>query len=194
MYKKLYLLLLSLMAFSACDSAKQEAAKEQQAGATQTQQEVQPAKPAVLHANTQTRIFSNPEKQDTFKVYLTGESILKAQVTLEIISAEGKQLFQDTFPATDLIGFATDYNKTPQLQEEYIRKRVDEFFQNENFDQPAIAADDEFEEGYATREVWESIKSDKKAVGFSYLVGEEDIRFIAYARAADKVVQYYGCC
>jgi hypothetical protein len=193
MYKNLYLLLFFTV-LSACDSVKQEAAKEQQTTVAQEQQATKPEQPVHLYTNTQTRTFSNPEKQDTFQVYLRGESILTAQVTLEIISPEGRQLYQDSFPATDLIGFANDYNKTPQLQEEYIRKRVDEFFQSENFDRPAIAADDEFEEGYVPKDVWESIKTDKASVGFSYLRGEKNIRFVAYSRAVGKVVQYYGCC
>ena len=85
-------------------------------------------------------------------------------------------------------------NPTDDDRRAYIRKRMQHFFDDENFLIPAIKAAEEFESQYSEKAYWESIKNDPKAIGFYYLIGEEDGRSIAYSKELKKVVMYFNCC
>ena len=63
-----------------------------------------------------------------------------------------------------------------------------------NFINPAIAADDKFEADYSDKEIWDDIKSDPTAIGFYYMLGEEDGRRIAFSKKTGKVLMYFNCC
>jgi hypothetical protein len=78
--------------------------------------------------------------------------------------------------------------------EKYMRNRVKEFFDEKNFNYPAIKQDEVFDEDYSDMEIWNDIKSDRTAIGFYYLIGEEDGRTIAYSKKTKKVVMYFNCC
>ena len=79
-------------------------------------------------------------------------------------------------------------------QENFIKSRVLEFFDEKNFKTPAIKSDEVFDEDYSDKDIWESIKNDKHAIGFYFLIGEEDGRSIAYSKRLKKVVLYFNCC
>ena len=79
-------------------------------------------------------------------------------------------------------------------ERKYIKDKLDKFFNEDNFHQPAIAANDSFDEDYTKKEIWDDIISDRTAIGFYYLIGEEDGRHIAYSKKLGKVVLYYNCC
>ncbi len=138
--------------------------------------------------------FSDLTKKDTFKLNVTGESILKGNFTFEIIDFSGKSILKETFPTSDLLGFGIEENTTDKQKEEYIKKRIKDFFKEDNFISPAIKTSETFEEEYSDKDIWTDIKSDKTAIGFTYLIGEEDNRSIAYSKKKKKVVMYFNCC
>jgi hypothetical protein len=78
--------------------------------------------------------------------------------------------------------------------EKYIRNRIKEFFEEKNFKYPAIKQDEVLDEDYSDKEIWNDIQSDRTAIGFFYLIGEEDGRTIAYSKKTKKVVMYFNCC
>lgn len=93
-----------------------------------------------------------------------------------------------------LLGYGLKHNPTDKQVEEYIKDRIDKFFNDDNFRQPAIASNDTFDEDYTKKEIWDDIISDQTSVGFHYLIGEEDGRNIAFSKKQKKVVLYYNCC
>ena len=141
-------------------------------------------------------LFSDSLKKDTFKITLSGDSLLASQVTFEIIDSKGIDIYIDTFPAIYLLGFASDVSDTRLKKEIYITNRIKEFFSPDNFLLPAIKKEGEMDPEYSQIEkaIWNEIKSDPNKVGFYYLQGEEDGRRIAYSKKLQKVVIYFACC
>ncbi|NOS93263.1 MAG: hypothetical protein HOP30_15190 [Cyclobacteriaceae bacterium] len=148
---------------------------------------------AVLYSNHLAHEFSDHLEKDSFKISITGKTILTGQVKFEIKSANGEILLNETFPSYYLLGDSEYVERTDQQKEEWIKKRVDEFFNEDNFHQPAIT-NPKFDEDYSNKDIWEEIAVDKTAIGFFYLVGEEDGRQIAYSKKQKKVVMYFNCC
>jgi hypothetical protein len=140
--------------------------------------------------------FSDPNKLDSFEIKAEGLNILNSQVTFRIISFNGKEIYSISFPSTDLIGMGLQrgVNASKKEQEKYILKRIHDFFDEKNFSVPAIKDSEEFEDEYGTIEIFTDIKSDKTAIGFHYLIGEEDGRKIAYSKKLKKVLLYFNCC
>jgi hypothetical protein len=150
---------------------------------------------SILIENRMYHVFSNPEKKDTFYICVKGKSLTEGKVVFTIISYNGVEILKEEFSSYTLLdyGFNDDYS-TKKNKEEYIKKRIKEFFLESNFYAPAINTGERFNEYYSVREIWEEIKSDKTAVGFNYLIGEEDGRKIAYSKKKKRIVMYYNCC
>jgi len=149
---------------------------------------------ALLLSNVVTRNFSSPTVKDTFKIKLTGKTITEGKVEFEIKTNDGLVIHYSTFPASYLIGYALDENASEHEQAEYIKTRIAQFFDTENFQQPAISAGETFDADYSEKPVWDDIKSDTTAVAFGYLVGEEAYVRIAYSKKLRRVVTIFGCC
>lgn len=112
----------------------------------------------------------------------------------QIVDENGIEILTEKYPANYLIGYGLDPGATIEEQENYIKKRVDEFFKGENFISPAIELESKFDEDESDYQIWNDIKSDSTAVGFLYLIGEESIKSIAYSKKMKKVVVYFSCC
>jgi hypothetical protein len=138
--------------------------------------------------------FSDPATKDTFIVTLEGDSVQTANVTFEIRSSKGELLYQEKFDAIDLINYDLPENADPAAWDKFILNRIDTFFEEENFATPAIHSGMEFDAYYANKTAWDDIKSDSNSIGFYYLLGKEDGRWIAYSKALQKVVMYFNCC
>lgn len=88
-----------------------------------------------------------------------------------------------------------DDNPSVKKQELYIKKRFSTFFNEGNFEQPAIKNSDKFDKDYSEdREVWKEIKANPLLVGFTYLTGEENSRSITWSQKQHKVIIYFSCC
>ena len=148
----------------------------------------------ILYQNNTLHNFSSLVEQDSFKIHITGPSIKEGLVKFQIIKKDGEILLDEEFSTTFLLDYGVKDNATDQEKEEYIKGRIDTFFNENNFRQPAIDAKAIFDENYSKREIWDDIISDQTAIGFKYLLGKEDGRHIAYSKKLKKAVLYFNCC
>ncbi|MEN6354741.1 MAG: hypothetical protein ABFD02_14925 [Bacteroidales bacterium] len=147
-----------------------------------------------LCSKTITHYFSSLENLDTFKIYIIGNSLLESTVHLEIIDSSGKKIYSEKFKSYLLLNFDIDSDTTDLAKENFIKNRIANFFNEDNFIAPAIGDKEEYDSAYSQKDIWDDIHSDRKAIGFRFLIGEEDGRSIAYSRNFKKVVMYFNCC
>ncbi|MBV9989137.1 MAG: hypothetical protein JO301_15770 [Chitinophagaceae bacterium] len=140
--------------------------------------------------------FSEPDRLDSFVIAVTGDSLLHAAVRFEIFDPAGKSIYLDTFPAMHLAGsYDEESLNSPVKKENFIRKRVRDFFSADKFLEPAVSAADSTDDDYTQdKALWSDLKSNPRSIGFFYLLGEEDGRKIAYSRLKKKVLMYFNCC
>ncbi len=139
--------------------------------------------------------FSQVGKKDKFYICIRGKSVAEGQVIFTIISHDKTTILKEKFPSYLLMnyGFEGDLESVKD-REKYMKNRIREFFAEKNFHSPAIKPDEAFVEDYSNKEIWNDIQSDRTAIGFSYLIGEEDGRKIAFSKKTKKVVMYFNCC
>ena len=139
--------------------------------------------------------FSQIDKKDEFYICIRGKSIVEGRVIFKIVRSDKTVILEKEFPTYLLMnyGFDGDLNSIKD-REKYMISRIEEFFNEKNFLYPAIKKDEQFDQDYSDKETWDEIKSDQTAIGFSYLVGEEDGRKIAFSKKQKKVVMYFNCC
>ena len=148
-----------------------------------------------LYENLIQRPFSDPKHEDELSISIIGQSIVDGTAIFSIKTHNGRMIHHEEFPARDLIGYGLiGEEATVAKMEQYIKKRVDDFFIEDHFSNPAIAADEEMDEDYSDPEVWNDIKSDQSAIGFYYHVGEEAGCQIAYSKKQRKTRIYFCCC
>ena len=149
----------------------------------------------ILLKNGVYKVFSNPNKKDKFTISIIGESILVGEMVFKIIDFEGTEILNETYPSNVLInGYIFDEKSTSKELEEYIKKRVSEFFKEDNFSIPALSIDSKFDSDYSVKKNWTDIKSDSSAVGFYYLIGLENGCRISYSKKQKQVLKYFCCC
>ena len=150
----------------------------------------------ILASSTVNHVFSNPATKDIFKLTLTGTTLLKSKATFEISNANGIRLYQEKFDGFWLLNeLEVDaYNMNIKQQEDYIRKRVKEFFSESNFLKPAIGSKDKSVSDYSDLQIWNEIRANRNALGFSYLLSYENHRKIAWSNKLKKTVVYWACC
>ena len=144
----------------------------------------------ILIRNSTLHAFSDPIKKDTFQVEVSGKSLLDGLVYFKIISFSGNEIYKISFNANDLIGYGLSNNPTNKEKEKFIKDRINKFFNKDNFMIPAIKNTDEYDQDFSDKDIWLDIKSDPLAIGFYYLIGEEDNRIIAFSKKHKKVVMY----
>ena len=141
-------------------------------------------------------VFSAPASPDEFRLTLRGKDVLTGEITFTITDATGQVIFREVHAAADLeASMAYEMKQTratPVEREAYVRRRMDEFFADKNFRQPALTAKDSYQAGGADRATWDDLRQRPDAVGFAYLVGKEDRRRIAYSPRMKQVVQLPG--
>jgi hypothetical protein len=147
----------------------------------------------ILYRNNFVHEFSDNVKKDSFNIYIKGKTLLGGHVKFEIKNTAGQILLNESFKAIFLLGDGVNPDLSDKEKEDFIKKRINEFFNEIRFFQPAIT-DQDFNEDFSDKEIWSDIKSDKTAIGFYYLIGEEDGRQIAYSKKLGKIVMYFNCC
>lgn len=198
---KIYILLL-VFAISACkeenkvtDSEQKDTTSVEQVKSDSSVAMKQQNISNVLLKSEVKHLFSDTENPDLFQLYLNGDSLLSGTVQFNIISFKGDTLHTEKFPANYLIGYALDWESSSlQEKETFIKQRVKNFFSEDQFLKPAIKPNEKFDDDYADRQNWEEIKGDRMAIGYQYLVGEEDTKRIAWSKKRKKIVIYYNCC
>lgn len=150
---------------------------------------------SVLIENRVMHAFSQVDNKDEFYICIKGKSILKGKIIFKITNSDGIELLNEEFPSYLMMdyGFVGDMNSLKDC-EDYIKNRIKDFFNEKYFICPAIKSDENFDESYSNKEIWDEIKSDQTRIGFSYLIGEEDGRHISFSKKKGKVVIYFNCC
>jgi len=148
----------------------------------------------VLYKNEALHYFSSTVDKDTFKIIITGQSIKDGQFKFQIIQKDGQLILDESYETTMLLDYGLKDKPTDKEIEEYIKTRIDKFFNEDNFHQPAISKTDSFDEDYSEKEIWDDIIADQTSIGFYYLIGEEAGQQIAFSKKLRKVVSYYNCC
>lgn len=203
--KHVALLLLIPILLLACNQKASNSASQDQSNENvdTSNTSVTPAAPAPLFESKKLHAFSDKAKQDTFILTVDDKGDgdwLKAQVNFKIISHEGKEIYRDTFDSNFLIDYgilelADDPAKlTDQMRADYIKKRLQSFFDEKNFRSPAIKPGAEFEEYHKSKELFDELKQNENSVSFFYLLGKEDGKYIAYSAKSGKAQLFYNCC
>lgn len=194
-------LITALLTISSCGESTREEAKRSAETEPKTEAQMEAEKTVekseYLLENKTLHTFSDPASKDEFRIVVTGESLLKGKVLFTITNPEGKNLLKEEFDANFLLGYDFTGNiNSKKDTDAFITKRIKEFFSGDKFSSPAIEDDVTFEDQsyYIDKEIWDEIKSDKKAIGFYYLLGKEDGRHIAFSKKKGKVVMYFNCC
>lgn len=149
-----------------------------------------------IHRVEKKHQFSYPGKNDLFQISLAGKNIINADIEFKIISYNNKTIYQQKFKGLDLIGFGSNNGMpmTNKQQEDYIIKRMNEFFNEKNFSKPAIKSNELVDTGIISKQIWNEIKANKNSIGFYYLLGKEDGRYITFYKKTGKVLLYRNCC
>jgi hypothetical protein len=141
------------------------------------------------------REFSNPKRKGKLTISIVGKNILEGKMIFKVIDSNGNELLNEKYPADYLINeYIFDENSTDKERKNYIKKRITEFFKEDNFSIPALSNEEKFDSDYSNKKIWDDIKSDTTAVGFYYLIGLENGCRIAYSKKDKKVVKYFCCC
>ena len=141
------------------------------------------------------KAFSSHEQKDTFKLEVLGAYLLGADLRFTITSSNGELIYEENFPYAALIGY--EFMGEPDdtiAQLNYLSEKIQNFFDDQQFNEPAISDHMGFDSDYSDKAIWEELKDNTTAIGFSYTLFEEDIRKIAYSPKHGKVLMYYNCC
>jgi len=142
--------------------------------------------------------FSTPGMPDLFTLALRGNDVLSGQVDFTITDHTGQVIFHEVLSPADLEAamvyeMTSQTPPTPAAREAYVRRRMDEFFADKNFHQPALPNTAPLPAGSPLdRSTWADISRRADTIGFQYLVGKEDRRRIAYSPLKKQVVQLGG--
>lgn len=185
--------MIIIIFFISCNGNSKQVDTKSQTTEKKTSEEIENEYSLIIE-NRITHTFSDPEKKDEFHVFIKGKSLLEGKVIFTIHSFEGIEIYKEEFPSVFLMGYDVDNNADVTTKENFIKKRVLEFFSESNFYKPAIKQNETFDEDYSEKTIWEEIKEDQTAIGFRFLIGEEDNRSIAFSKKSKSVVLYFNCC
>lgn len=174
----LYILLPFFVFLSACNHAER-AEKPNPASRTRTA----------------LRSFSDTAKLDTFKIVLTGDKPKNMMFLFTITPAGSAPIYTTSLKATTLMD---NYKEDLDLGREkkqlkFIEEELGLFFEDENFIEPAVTADEQPDKNTPDKKFFDELK--KTGVnGFKYRLGKESKVYIAWSIAHQKVEPYYTCC
>lgn len=153
-----------------------------------------------LHAVHAEHAFSYPTTKDKFLIELTGKDTLEGTVDFVILNSRNDTIHHEQFRAADLEASLVYEMQmpqaTPQERKDFVIRRMDEFFGENRFSQPLTLGptyDPEparYYPRYIDPETWLELKSNPHAIGFHYLLGKEENKFIAYSNRKKQVVLY----
>ncbi|TGE10273.1 hypothetical protein [Hymenobacter fodinae] len=197
--RRTLLCLLPLVA--ACSSPSEQASTVSSSDtAPATAEPMDTARPAIVNAQSDTlktvrkrHIFSAPATPDVFTLALRGPNLLSSEATFTITTTGGQVIFREVLTAPDLeaalVYEMKDSTATQAEREAYVRRRMDEFFAEKNFQRPALPASATYQPGLADRTAWDDLHQRSDALGFHYLVGKEDRRVIAWSPLRKQVIR-----
>ncbi len=142
-----------------------------------------------------TRPFTDVDKQDTFRVVLTGEKPKEMLLSFSIISHEGKEVYKQEFKAAQIL---ESYKGNLDLKKEasqikFMHDELNLFLDEENFLEPAVTENEQPDKNATDLAFYEELKQ-SELNGFKYRLGKERQVYIAWSQKALKVKVYYQCC
>lgn len=137
--------------------------------------------------------FSSPSAPDQFALVLRGPRLLDGEATFTITDASGQVIFREQLKAADLeaslVYEMKNLTATTAEREAFVRRRMDEFFADKNFRQPALPASATYRPGATDRTTWDDLRKRPDSIAFSYLVGKEDRHQLAWSPLRKQVVK-----
>ena len=134
--------------------------------------------------------FSSGSSEDLFTLKGLGQDTLGAKMLFAIISSRGDTLFAESFLSRDLIGFGVlandNSNVTRAKERSYIGQRVLHFFDDKEFESPAVKKNEKADSDLINMRLWNELRKDTSAVSFHFLLGEENNRAIAYSKVRKR--------
>ena len=153
------------------------------------------ARADTLLTTSRRHLFSSPTKPDVFSLVLRGPSVLSAEATFTITTAQGEVIFREVLTSPDLEAALVYEMKGPTAtqaeREAYVRRRIREFFAESNFHQPALSPTATYPSpppASPDQATWNDLKQRPDAISFHYLVGKEDQRALAWSPLQKQVV------
>ncbi|PJJ55015.1 hypothetical protein [Hymenobacter chitinivorans] len=141
-------------------------------------------------------VFSAPGTPDQFTAVLRGTSVLSGEVSVTITDAAGQVIFREMLSPGDLEASMVYEMKTATAtqaeREAFVRRRLNTFFAEANFRQPAVGPQATYAPGELDRPTWDDLRQRPDAVSFQYLVGKEDRKRIAWSPLKKQVVHLPG--
>ncbi|ALW85364.1 hypothetical protein AUC43_09815 [Hymenobacter sedentarius] len=144
----------------------------------------------------QVHLFSQPGgKPDVFRLVLRGPSVLEGAATFTITDASGQVIFRESLSAADLEAPMVYEMKTPTAtpaeREAFMRRRIREFFRPAQFSSPAVPTAAPYPTGPEAPDhaTWNDLRKRPDSIRFTYLVGKEDRRSIAWSPLKKQVVR-----
>ena len=184
-----FLFLALLLPAIACSSPS----SEKPAPAPTTGTTAPPATASLPEARA-SRLFSNSQRPDKFRLQLLGASVLTATAQFTIVTAAGDTVWSERFPAAQLLGGYGPEPATAQAREALILKHLRAFFEQSHFSTAAIAAQATFDPDHnGSRPEWLEVQQ-RQAPGFRYTLGEENSRVLAYSAKLRKAAAVHSCC
>jgi len=142
-----------------------------------------------------TQSFSSLNTLDTFKITLTGRKPEEMVLTFSITTSQRKEIYNTKIKGTDLLG-STDPNidlRKEKDQIAFIKTIAKDFFNEDNFLEPAVMPDDKADQYTPDKALYEELKKNRLN-GFKYRLGKENNIYIAWSEKEQKVKIYYNCC
>jgi len=141
------------------------------------------------------KTFSDSLKADTFTLQIQGDKPRDMRLLFTIRSWQGQEIYRTTISATSLF---KNYNATIDLskknnQIKFLKEEMDEFFEEENFMEPAVTEGEHPDQYVPDKPFFEELKQNQLN-GFMYRLGKDDKRYIAWSASERKVKTYYSCC
>jgi hypothetical protein len=138
-------------------------------------------------------LFSSPASPDLFMLTVRGTSLISGEASFTITDASGQVIFREVLTASDLeasMVYEMQGSSASQAEREaFVKKRMDEFFADKNFQQPALAKAENYQPGQIDRATWDDLRRRPDATSFRYLVGKEETRRIAWSPLKKQVVK-----
>jgi hypothetical protein len=138
--------------------------------------------------------FSSHTNVDTFSLEVRGANLFESFVQFRIVSWQGDEIYKHRFSMDQLMERGPRDRRSPE-DSLVIIDALNHFLDEVHFSNPAMMDSLESNSGnLLPRDKWIEIWEDKTAIGFSYQLGAEDGRGIAYSKKSKRVVLFYKCC
>ena len=138
--------------------------------------------------------FSDSLKVDTFRLNLLGSRPEDMQLSFTITSYEGRKIYDIKIDAKELFkNYDVKNLNKEKNQLQFLKDEVGRFLDEENFMEPAVTEQESPDANVPDKLFYEELKK-TQLNGFSYRLGKDKKRYIAWSSEGNKVKLYYSCC